>query len=241
MASYTAAAPYRRMTDAIPAELAERRVIARALKALREQRDMTQPDVAAGMGISTQAYQKHESGERKLPPDKIDRILRAIGGTREELEFERARILGRAPDKPLGGPSPALARREARRLELPIWGAGRMGAQGPEVFDVGEPVDTWDVGQMFGPDTGALQGVGESMEDWLRPGEMVIFDRKAYPSPNDGCVVELSSGQMLIKFYVRTDGASLFLRELRPEDRTFLVPLSEVKGVYGVILRGRRR
>lgn len=240
MASYPAAAPYRRMTDAIPAELAERRVIARAFKALREQRDMTQPEVAHGMGISTQAYQKHESGDRRFTPDKIDRILDAIGATRDELQFERARILGRAAE-PLSGLGPAAARRETRRLEIGIWGAARMGAQGPEIHGVGEPIDAWDVGQLFGPSAGSLQGVGESMGDWLRPGEMVVFDRNVYPSPNDGCVVELHTGQTLIKLYVRTDGANLFLRELKPEDRTFSVPLSEVKGVYGVTLRGRRR
>lgn len=230
--------PYGFMSDTISAELAERRVLARAIRAMRERRDMTQPDVAAGMMMSTQAYQKYEAGDRRLTADKIDLILRAVGGTREELEFERARVLGRPGG--VAGPSPALAKRESRRLEVPIWGAGRMGDHGPEVFDTGEPVDTWDVGQLLGPETGALQGVGESMGEWLRPGEMVLFNRQVYPSPDDGCVIELKSGQMLIKLYVRTDGSSLFVRQLNP-DQVIILPWSEVKGVYGVTLRGRRR
>ena len=53
--------------------------LAEKLKQLREQRGMTQKQVAELMGISQQAYGQYESGSREPKPDTLGRIAAALG------------------------------------------------------------------------------------------------------------------------------------------------------------------
>lgn len=221
------------MTDSIPAELAERRLIAAALKTLRSRSGKTQADVAHELGFSTQAFQKYEAGERQFTPQRLDEILAAINASRGDLELERARMLGREPandriGRP-GGSTPLSA--------LPIWGAARAGAEGIEVYDVGEPVRTFDLLSHLGGSPDMFEIVGESLYPWANSGTLVAVDRNRWPGAGKPCVVELHSGQILIKFYVRTGSGNIFLSELQPEERTFPIGLDKVKGVYAVTVK----
>ena len=59
--------------------------LAEKLKQLREQRGMTQKQVAALMGISQQAYGQYESGMRLPKPETLGRIAAALDSTLEEI------------------------------------------------------------------------------------------------------------------------------------------------------------
>jgi hypothetical protein len=48
----------------------------------------------------------------------------------------------------------------------------------------------------------------------------------------------MTDGQLLPRLYERMDGSHLFVRELFPEPRTITIPMTKVKGVYAVRLRG---
>ena len=59
--------------------------LAEKLKQLREQRGMTQKQVAALMGISQQAYGQYESGTRLPKPETLGRIAAALDSTLDEI------------------------------------------------------------------------------------------------------------------------------------------------------------
>jgi transcriptional regulator with XRE-family HTH domain len=221
------------MTDTIPAELAERRVIATALKTLRTRRSLSQADVAHNLGLSTQAYQKYEGAERRFSPDRLQEILTAIGVSQDDLEIERARILGREPKPTERGSTPQAA----GLASIPVWGAARAGTEGIEVYDVGEPVRTFDLANHIGRSPDMFEIVGESLLPWGNSGDIVAVDRNRWPAAGKACVIELQSGQILIKFYVRTTAGQLFVSELQPEERIFPIALERVKGVYAVTVK----
>lgn len=223
-------APSRRMTPLTTTpDRADQQLTGQALRQIRERQGLKQPHVAAALGMSTQAWQKYEAGERRWSDEKIAQVLESLDATPEELENERARILG----TPLRTPGPT-----SREFVVDVYGRARAGPQGPEVYDVAEPLRSIDLRQLLGQSAGAMQVFGDSMVPWAEPGEVVLFDRESYPRRGGGCIVELHDGSAFVKLYERSDGSTLFVRELFPEERVIKWPLREVKGVYAVKLRG---
>jgi len=243
LAFRTPPASPRRMAsdDTLSPERAEQKLTGRVLARLRESRPdrMPQASVAEQLGISTQAYQKYEAGERRFTRDKLEQILRAIGATAEEFEFERQRQLGRG-----GGSGAAPARgfsqvreREPAAFEIPVWSRAQAGERGVAAVSSDTPTRTLNMAAALGPDADAMEIAGDSMIPWGEPGEVVIFNRGRYPKRGTGCVVETTSGELLVKLYEKSDGSTLFLRQLNP-DQIINLPLAEVKGVYAVRFRG---
>lgn len=224
----------RRMrSETISTREAEQALTGRALRALREGLKLTQGQAGAGCipRITSQAWQKYESGERKFSRDTIERLAHAIGVEPADIEAERHRQLGE------GASLRPLLRRPAD-FTLPMWGRARAGPEGPQVYDVAEPDRMLDLSDMFRGTSRATTVAGESMEPWVLSGGLVIYDTAAWPRRGDGCVVELNSGELLVKFYKRVDGSTLFIEELAPERREIRIAMREVKGVYAVTFRG---
>ena len=76
------------------------------------------------------------------------------------------------------------------------------------------------------------------MVPWAEPGEVVLFDRDRYPKRGSGCVIETKAGEYYVKLYEKSDGSTLFARELNPEERILTFPMKDLKGVYAIRLRG---
>lgn len=226
-------ASYRRMSETVSPEQAERTLTANTFKALRKSADKGQKVIADALGISTQAWQKYEAGERRWKPEVIETAMRALGVSREAFENERSRQLGR-PVADTGRSGFA----EPRREFIDVYGRGRAGPLGTEVFDVSEPIRRVDLRGLLGPRTDAIEVAGDSMVPWAEPGELVIFDRDRYPKRGAGCVVETLDGSYFVKLYERSDGSTLFVKELSPEERVIPFALSDIRGVYAVRLRG---
>jgi phage repressor protein C with HTH and peptisase S24 domain len=219
------------MAFTVKPEIAEQRLVGQVLRRLREDRDLFQSHVAIQLGMTSQAWQKYEAGERKFPREKIDAALEAIGASEEDYASARAKVLGvnRAP----GGVAEA-----STPFRLNVYGRARAGPKGVQIYDVGEPLRTIDLRQMLGPSTDALEIAGDSMVPWGEPGEVVLFDRDRYPRRGGGCVIETDNGEYYVKLYERSDGSTLFARELYPEDRVITFALKDIKGVYAIRLRG---
>ena len=224
------------MASTISPRLAEQRLIGRALRVIRESRDPrpTLRDIGSKLDMSGAAYQKYEVGETKIDPERLRQILEALEADEEELSLARARLLDDGAP-----PLPANDFREnARDFEIKVYGRVRAGAMGIEIYDVGAPLRTITLRALLGPRADALEVAGESVSPWAEPGEVVIFDRDRYPKRGQGCVVELKSGQLLLKLYAKTDSSMIWVRELQPEDRTFSILMKDVVGVYAVSVRG---
>jgi phage repressor protein C with HTH and peptisase S24 domain len=224
-------APYRRMPLTSSPDKAEQRLLGEALRMIREDRKKLQKDVAEALGVKTQTWSLYEKGERGFTADRIADVLRILGASEYDLDVAKARVLG-APERPRGI--------EDRRstFVFDVFGRARAGARGPEIYDVAEPLRRIDLGQILGRATDALQVAGDSMSPWAESGEIVLFDRERPPRRGGGCVVELNNGDAHVKIYEKSDGSTLFVRELFPEERTITFALKDVRGVYPVTLRG---
>ncbi len=227
---------HRRMATITP-RMAEQKLIGQTLRTIRESRDPKPSlrEIGQAIGMSGAAYQKYETGETRAEPDRLAQIIRALHSDEEEFELYRARLL----DGPEAPPQPANDLREqGRSFEVRVYGRARAGPQGMEVYDLGAAFRTVNVRSMMGRHADSFEVAGESMSPWVEPGELVFFDRDRFPKRGQGCVVELKSGQILVKQYAKSDGGQLWLRELQPEDRTFGIAMRDVVGVYAVTVRG---
>ena len=68
------------------------------LRDLREDRDLTQKDVAEVLGTSFQYYQKYESGIRQIPVDRLE-ILADFNNTSTDYILGRTTIREPYPQK----------------------------------------------------------------------------------------------------------------------------------------------
>jgi transcriptional regulator with XRE-family HTH domain len=81
--------------------------IGRAIQHLRKDADLSQETVADRMGITRQAWQQYEAGERQvvMRSDVQDQIAEALGTTRATLLMVKARLAGESFTPPDGRPS----------------------------------------------------------------------------------------------------------------------------------------
>lgn len=222
------------MAKTMTPERAEQELTGSALRNIRERSGLFQSGVAKRLGMTTQAWQKYEAGERKFTRDKMPAILEALEISETDLELERARILS-------GSTAPrirVLPGGAAERLVIDVYGRARAGAKGMQVYDVGEPLRTLDLRSLIGPHASAVEIAGDSMVPWAEPGEVVVFDRDRYPRRGSGCVIETKSGEYYVKLYEKSDGSTVFVKELYPEEKLLTFAMGELKGVYAIRLRG---
>lgn len=203
-----------------------------AIRTLRERGGLTQADAAAEIGITRQAWQNYESGNRQtiLRSDLQDDIAKALGLTRQDLLRERDRLHGRAPAN--DGVSEA-----GRNYELAVLGRVRASAIGPQIYDTGASEQTVDVSWMFGSTARTLRVAGDSMTGYVESGDLVIYDTSQWPRRGEGCVVELVNGDIYVKEYINTGQGVLKVRQRLP-DEELAFPMDQVRGVYTVRLRG---
>ncbi len=222
--------------DTVSVREAEQILMGKALRALRERLKLTQGDAGAGCepSMTSQAWQKYEAGERKFSRDTVTRLTRALGATPEQLAAERSRLLGEDPPVP----THRLKAEPMIGYTLPVWGVARAGIEGPHVYDIGEPERYIDLRNIFRPSSRVTTIAGESMVPWANSGTFVVYDTETWPRREDGCVIELNTGEMLVKLYKKVDGSTLFVDELSPERRELRFALKDVKGVYAVTFRG---
>lgn len=224
----------RRMTETMSAEEAERRILGRALAALRDRAGLTQYEAAQQLGISTQAWQMYEGGKRRFTPEQIGKVTAALGNSPEDLMIQRARLLGQEPQLAMVH---GVGEREGRALIIPIWGRAKVADAGPTVEAGETPDDLMDLRILRSASVGATRIADGSLIGWGDPGELVIFDRDRWPARGKGCVIEMKNGQLFVKLYEKSEDGHLYARQLNPESLVNF-KMSEVKGVYAIRLRG---
>lgn len=217
-------------------ETAERlRILGKALGVLRARAGLTQAEAADRIGVTTQAWQRYEAGERKLLAgvDEQIRLARAVQSNRDELLTEYQRLGGPASEslRPAGPVAGATI------YQLPVQGRPKPGADGLRLVDAGETTRRVDLLTLIGPNSGILELADETMMDWAEPGEIVIYDRDRPPRRGHGCVVETNAGEFFVKRHVSMGNGQLVVEQLNPPARrTF--DLADLAGVYAVRLRG---
>jgi DNA-binding XRE family transcriptional regulator len=206
--------------------------LGQALKSLRSRAGIKQTTAAKAIGVSRQAWGNYEAGrDVVLREDIQEDLAKAIGVTRDDLLRERDRLTG-GDSNPL---RPAHA--GGNVYELPVIGRVRAGPSGPQVYSGDEAEQSVDLSWMFGPDARSLRVAGDTMTGYVESGQLVIYDTSQWPRRGDGCVVELTNGDLHVSEYVSTAQGVLTVRIRFPEE-SLSFPMSTVKGVYKIALRG---
>lgn len=223
-------------TESRPFTAAEQaRTLGDAIRALRERIGLTQGDAGKAIGITRQAWQNYEAGNRQaiLRSDLQDEIARALGVSREDILRERDRRLGQSSMSE--GPQEPF--KNVTAYELAVLGRVRASPVGPQIYDAGELEQIVDVSWMFGPSARTLRVAGDSMTGYVESGDLVIYDTSQWPRRGEGCVVELNNGDIYVKEYGGTAQGVLKVRQRFPEEELSF-PLDQVRGVYTVRFRG---
>lgn len=221
--------------------------LGQAIRKVRERRGLGQKDAATAMDppITRSAWANYEAGRPAiLRSDVQASIANALGVPLDEILAEQDKILG--IERRRGGAQVIGLAEHRRPFELSVFGRARAGTKADLVYDVAEPETTVDLGWMFSPAGAALRVSGDSMTAssgadaggfTVESGDLVFYDRTQWPRKGDGCVVELNSGEVYVKEYVRSQGGSVVVRQRFP-DEELSWPLAEVKGVYKIRFKG---
>ncbi|WP_439815939.1 XRE family transcriptional regulator [Zavarzinia sp. CC-PAN008] len=202
---------------------------------MRRAAGLSQQDLADAAGTGRSQIVKLERGERRLTVDWMVRLAGPLRCAPRDLLPDAGG--GRMADVPAG---PAIAAAplplsDALR-DLPVCGAARGGSDALFV-DQGRPLEwTWrppplgGVGNAF-----AVYAVGDSMEPKFRAGDLLFLNPNLPPVRDAYVVVECTDTEAYVKQFVRHAGDGITLREFRPEEREFTLPLARVKAVYRVV------
>lgn len=195
--------------DLTPAQL-ELRKLGQAMAAVRRRKGLTQDQMGAALGVSTQAYQRYEAGHRKLPEWKLTQLAAAAGATLKDVMEERARldddaVASVAPFQPRPSDQPALLN---------------------------------ELAFLLGPGADRLRLDTEALSPWAESGEMIVYDRQRPPRRDQGCVVEDQDGRLSVHLFGGRDEDTVRLFTLAPERRAIERPSAEVRGIYAVRFRG---
>lgn len=155
------------------------------LKALREERGLTQKELAEKLDLTPKAISFYELGLREPSGDALIHMARILGTTTDYL-------LGNSPDK-----SPDR-KTGGRGVRIPV--LGRVVAGIPidaieEILDWEEiPREMAATGEFF-----ALQVKGTSMEPTLRDGDVVIVKKQSTVDSGDIAIVLVNGNEATIK------------------------------------------
>jgi len=221
------------------------------IRALREERGLTQDVLAERIGTSKMQVSRLERGERRLTQGWMEKIgaalachpaelLPSVGlaprGRRERGRGPASEVTPASDHQPLAA---ALLRRDVPVLGTSRGGEGDLPAEfalNGEIVDFARrPPGIATLREVF-----ALYVVGESMAPWRQPGDLVYCSRARQPRPGDYGVVELADERegepqaALLKRLVGRRGERVVLEQYNPPGEIVLEQ-SQVKELHRVI------
>jgi hypothetical protein len=217
------------------------------LRRLRLRSGLSMDKMASAMGYAgSSSYQRYEDPEkytaRYLPFRIVEKVLVAIGGkgdppiTAEEIY----NLAGPVASRRLASDLPPSLRAEQLDLgprDLPILGRAQGGAGELIITADHEPIDwTYRPAQLRGVrEAFAVYATGESMYPMFKPGQTLLV-RPNFPLiPTRGVLIEKNNDEALIKEYASEDRSAMTVREYRPTERTFTIPLSEIRRAARIV------
>lgn len=207
-----------------------------ALAWLRDQAGMSQEAAALKAGFRTQqSWGRYEAGAAGIfKPATLRKLLSAIGATEEGFALALANLTD--PDRPKPSPVAGFADRERRTYEVILDGTAKAGSVSPTFNDLPGPARFKDLSWLFDENTRYLEAQGESMTGYVEPGQVVAYSLTRWPRRGDGCVIELKTGERLIKEYVGSDTTYIRASQRFPEENLSW-KREDVLGVYKIMGR----
>lgn len=150
------------------------------LRSVREQRNLSQKQVADYLGITSQAYGYYERGERNPGSDNLRKLANYFDVSVDYL-------LGRDQGQ-----------NQTNNRYIPLLGSVPAGVPIEAIEDIEEYIDIYPRfvkhGELF-----ALRVQGDSMEPDLRNGDIVIIEKQEYVENGQIAVVRVNGEDFTIK------------------------------------------
>lgn len=150
------------------------------LRSVREQRNLSQKQVADYLGITSQAYGYYERGERNPGSDNLRKLANYFDVSVDYL-------LGRDQGQ-----------NQTNNRYIPLLGSVPAGVPIEAIEDIEEYIDIYPRfvkhGELF-----ALHVKGDSMEPDLRSGDIVIIEKQEYVDNGDIAVVRVNGEDVTLK------------------------------------------
>ena len=194
------------------------------LRIVREQRNLSQKDVAKYLGITSQAYGYYERGERNPGADNLRKLANYFDVSVDYL-------LGRE-----------ITQNEPIRL-IPLLGSVPAGMPIEAIEDIEAYIDIYPRfvkhGELF-----ALHVQGDSMEPDLRSSDIVIVEKQDFVDSGDIAVIRVNGEDVTVK-RVKLTNKGLMLIPSNPAydpvffnvDQIAALPVS----IIGKVIEIRRR
>ena len=195
------------------------------LRSVREQRNLSQKQVADYLGITSQAYGYYERGERNPGSDNLRKLANYFDVSVDYL-------LGRDQDQ-----------NQINNRYIPLLGSVPAGIPIEAIEDIEEYIDIYPRfvkhGELF-----ALRVQGDSMEPDLRNGDIVVIEKQEFVENGDVAVVRVNGEDVTLK-RVKVSTKGLMLIPSNPaydpvffdSDQVATLPVT----IIGKVIEIRRR
>lgn len=225
------------------------KTVGERIRYYREKAGLSLDDLAKECGLTGGYLGRLERGEpRYTNPtiDSIDAISKALGvtsvqllygglfGDKQIIESQKLDDLLRKMVRPAGAT-------DAPRYipnDIPIVGLAKAG-RGGFFGDNGIPVDEWTKkihrpADVDDPNAYAVTVDGDSMEPFIRKGDMLLCVTNMQPAQRDYVVVQTKDDEVMVKEY-QHDGKSLLLKSINPLHDPIILDPKQVRALHKVV------
>jgi phage repressor protein C with HTH and peptisase S24 domain len=212
------------------------KVMQNRIRELRHRAGLSMQALADRAGTSAPQINKLEKGERRLTVDWMVRLGKALGVDPTELlppHISQGRSAG------LGmSDSMATSPLEIGQADLPVLGRAQGGRSGVLMIPAEQtPVDrTYRPPQLRGVrDAFAVFAYDDSMHPMYKHGQTLWVHPYLPVKAGDGVLVIKQSDEAIVKELVRRSDHEVVLKQYRPSESDFALPVGEIRAIYRVI------
>lgn len=217
------------------------------IKDLREQKNMSQAELAELAGTSQPQIKRLESGERKLTKEWAERLSPHLNAAPEVLLFgwpDEGELPLVIQEQPFVMPNAVVGSKlSGENVKIPVYGQAVGGVDGEFImngsvlFDVLAPPSLAGISGAY-----AVSVSGDSMYPRYEDGEICFVDPKRRVKKGDYVIVQVQTeeeGPILayVKKFVRHNAEELVLEQFNPA-KEIRFPSRQVASVHFVALAG---
>lgn len=182
----------------------------------------------AGRPMSGQAYSRYESGVRLKTRDILDAC--------KALDIDVADLEEYLPVNVPLRKDAAPAHKPFSAMPVKLYGTPKFSA-GLRTLERANDENVIDASSFFSGSLRAIQAPDDELAPMVEQGQIIFFDLNTIARRGDLCVIEMASGQLLIRIFESQDGSTAHLALLNPHRHSQAVPLKTIAGMYPVKLR----